>query len=229
MQPYFWPYIGYFQLIQAVDAFIVYDNIQYTKSGWINRNRLCRDGAAVTFSLPLKKGSASLDVRDRELAQDFDREKLLNQIKGAYRGAPQFAETLPFIEAVVRHPAHNLFRFLLHSLSKTCERLGIGTPLRISSDIDIDHGLKGQDRVLALCGALGTSGYVNLSGGVDLYSADVFRARGMRLQFLRTTPFEYPQARRPFVADLSIIDVMMWNPMETVRSFLCRNYELFDP
>ena len=178
MQPYFWPYIGYFQLIEAVDAFIVYDNIQYTKSGWINRNRLCRDGAAATFSLPLKKASACLDVRERELADDFDPEKLLNQIKGAYRRAPYFAQTLPLVETVVCHPAKNLFRFVLHSIRKTCEQIGIRTPIRISSEIDIDHRLKAQERVIALCAALGTASYVNLSGGVDLYSAETFRARG---------------------------------------------------
>jgi hypothetical protein len=228
MQPYFWPYIGYFQMIGAVDSFIVYDDIQYTKSGWINRNRLCRDGAAVTFSLPLKSASGCPDVRERELADDFNREKLLNQIKGAYGRAPYFAQTLPLIETVVRHPEKNLFRFLLHSLLKTTERIGISTRILISSDIDIDHGLKGQERVLALCEAVDTTTYVNLSGGVALYSADAFRARGMRLQFIRTTPFEYAQLRQPFIANLSIIDVLMFNSLESIRSVLCSNYELFE-
>jgi hypothetical protein len=228
MQPYFWPYIGYFQLIGAVDSFIVYDNIQYTKSGWINRNRLCRDGAAVTFSLPLKRASGCPEVRERELADDFNPEKLLNQIKGAYGRAPYFAQTLPLIETVMCHPAKNLFRFVLHSILKTNERIGIGTRILISSDIDIDHGLKGQERVMALCEAVDTKTYVNLSGGVALYSADAFRARGMRRQFIRTTPFEYAQLRQPFVANLSIIDVLMFNPVEAVRSFLCGDYELLE-
>ena len=85
MQPYFFPYIGYFQLIAAVDQFIVYDNIKYTKKGWINRNRMLQNGKDVMFSLPLKSDSDFLDVCERELAADFNRDKLLNQLKGAYR------------------------------------------------------------------------------------------------------------------------------------------------
>src|SRR6202167_939221 len=144
MQPYFWPYLGYFQLIAAVDLFIVYDNIKYVKSGWINRNRLCRNGEAATFSLPLKQASDSLDVRDRELAAVFDPEKLLNQFRGAYRRAPHFARVLPLLERIVRFGEHNLFGFLNHSIRATCDFLRVGTEIRISSDLAIDHSLKKQ-------------------------------------------------------------------------------------
>jgi hypothetical protein len=226
MQPYFWPYLGYFQLIKAVDLFIVYDNIEYTKAGWINRNRLYRDGAAHTFSLPLKKASDFLDVRERELAADFQPEKLLNQFKGAYRAAPYFAQTLALIERVLRHDEKNLFRFLHYSLCETCTHVGISTEIRISSDIAIDHGLRRQDKVLALCRAVGASTYVNLSGGVDLYSREAFQALGIDLQFIGTKPFEYAQFQFPFVPMLSIIDVMMFNPIETVRDCIASNYAL---
>jgi hypothetical protein len=226
MQPYFWPYPGYFQLIEAVDLFIVYDNIEYTKAGWINRNRLCRDGAAHTFSLPLKKASDFLDVRERELAVDFKPEKLLNQFKGAYRQAPYFAQTLPLIERVVRFDTHNLFRFLHHSICATCEHLGIRTEIRVSSDIPVDHGLRKQDKVLALCRAVGASTYLNLSGGVDLYSQAAFRDQGIDLIFIRAKPFEYAQFEHPFVPTLSIIDLMMFNPIETVKACISCNYEL---
>src|ERR1700691_6729763 len=94
MQPYFLPYLGYFQLIAAVDLFIVYDNIKYVKSGWINRNRLCRNGEAATFSLPLKHASDSLDVRERELAAAFEPEQLLHQFRGAYQHAAHIAQSV---------------------------------------------------------------------------------------------------------------------------------------
>ena len=103
MQPYFLPYIGYFQLIAAVDQFIVYDNIKYTKKGWINRNRMLQNGKDVMFSLPLKSDSDFLDVCERELAADFNRDKLLNQLKGAYRHAPYFEQTYPLLEKIVRY------------------------------------------------------------------------------------------------------------------------------
>ena len=110
MQPYFFPYIGYFQLIQSVDIFVVYDNIKYTKKGWINRNRMLLNGKDVMFTLPLKKDSDLLDVRERELATDFNCNKLLNQIKGVYGGAPYFEQTFPLVKSIVRYEDKNLPR-----------------------------------------------------------------------------------------------------------------------
>lgn len=226
MQPYFFPYIGYFQLITAVDLFIVYDNIKYTKKGWINRNRMLQNGKDVMFSLPLKNDSDYMDVCDRELAADFNRDKLLSQFKGAYRRAPYFAQTFPLDEQVVQYEDTNLFRFLHHSIVKTCEHLGITTEIRISSDIAIDHDLKNQDKVLALCEAVGASTYVNAIGGMELYSKETFREKGTDLKFLQSKPFEYTQFGDAFVPWLSIIDVMMFNPLDTIRTCLSTNYEL---
>ena len=226
MQPYFFPYIGYFQLIGAVDLFIVYDNIKYTKQGWINRNRVLVNGAATNLSLPLKKDSDALDVRDRELAADFNPGKLLNQLTGAYRHAPHFAQVFPVIEQILRDPESNLFRFLHHSIVRLCEHMGITTKIRISSEVAIDHTLKKQDKVLAICEAVGTDCYVNTIGGLELYSKDDFQLRGITLRFIRSKPFEYPQFRCPFVPYLSIIDVLMFNPLPAVRECLYSNYEM---
>src|SRR5882762_1494729 len=98
MQAYFFPYIGYFQLIAAVDLFIVYDNIKYTKKGWINRNRMLQNGKDAMFSLPLKSDSDYRHVRERQVAADFNRDKFLNRIRGAYRRAPHFSETVALVE-----------------------------------------------------------------------------------------------------------------------------------
>jgi hypothetical protein len=226
MQPYFFPYIGYFQLIGSVDLFIVYDNIKYTKKGWINRNRLLRNGKDAMFSLPLKANSDLLDVRDRELAVDFKRDKLLNQIQGAYRRAPYFAQTFPLIEQIVWHEDRNLFWFIYNSIIKTCKHLGIATAIRVSSDIAIDHDLKNQDKVLALCEAVGASAYVNAIGGMELYSTVEFQIRGIELKFIRSKPFEYAQFGNEFVPWLSIIDVMMFNPMEKIYESITCNIDL---
>ena len=226
MQPYFFPYIGYFQLIASVDVFIVYDNIKYTKKGWINRNRMLQNGKDVMFSLPLKSDSDSLDVRDRELVADFNRDKLLNQIGGAYRRAPYFAQTFPLIEQVVRHEEPNLFKFIHHSIIRTCEHLGITTEIMVSSDIAIDHDLKNQDKVLALCAAVGADTYVNAIGGMELYSKDEFSARGVELKFIKSKPLEYAQFGNEFVPWLSIVDVMMFNPKQQIIEFISSQYEL---
>jgi hypothetical protein len=226
MQPYFFPYIGYFQLIKAVDVFVVYDNIKYTKKGWINRNRMLQNGKDVMFSLPLKSDSDYLDVCQRELAADFNRDKLLNQFKGAYLRAPYFAQTFPLVEQIVRYEEINLFRFLRNSIAKTCEHLGITTEITVSSDIAIDHDLKNQDKVLALCGAIGANTYVNAIGGMDLYSKETFLEKGIELKFIKSKTFEYAQFGDTYMPWLSIIDVMVFNPLDTIRTCISTNYEL---
>lgn len=225
MQPYFFPYIGYFQLINAVDLFVVYDNIQYTKKGWINRNRMLQNGKDVLFSIPLKKDSDYLDVRERELSADFNRQKLLSQIKGAYQRAPYFAQTFSLIEDVMKFEDSNLFNFLLNSIVRTCEYMGISTEIKKSSDIVMDHSLKNQDRVIALCRVSGANTYVNAIGGIELYSKEAFLEKGIGLKFMQPKPFEYAQFGKEFLPWLSIIDVLMFNSADEIRACITTNYE----
>lgn len=226
MQPYFLPYLGYFQLIASVDAFIVYDNIKYVKGGWINRNRLYRDGEAKVFTVPLKAASDALDVRERELAPDFRRDKLLNQFQGAYRNAPEFARVFPLLERIVSFPEGNLFGYLNHSIASVCEFLRIDTPILISSSLDIDHSRKSQDKVIALCKAVGAHTYINAIGGVDLYSREDFEREGLKLQFIRMKPLNYVQFAGEFVPLLSIVDVLMFNALDKVRDWVSDHHEL---
>lgn len=226
MQPYFLPYIGYFQLIAAVDLFVVYDNIKYTKKGWINRNRMLVNGRDSTFSLSLKGASDGLEVAQRELATDFSPEKLMRQFEGAYAHAPEFAHTQPLLETVLGAAERNLFGFLLNSLQATCAHLGLATPFIVSSTVPIDHGLRGQDKVLALCETLGATTYINTMGGRVLYSRDEFARRGIELQFIGPRSLEYSQFGAPFVPWLSIIDVLMFNPRARVRDWIDQHYEL---
>jgi hypothetical protein len=226
MQPYFFPYIGYFQLIAAVDVFILYDNIKYTKKGWINRNRMLQNGKDVMFSLPLKSDSDYLDVCQRELSTEFNRNKLLNQFKGAYQRAPYFEQTFPLIEEIVHHENSNLFQFLRDAIVKTCAHLVITTEIRNSSGIAIDHTLKNQQKVLALCEAVGANTYVNAIGGMELYSKETFRNKCVDLKFIQSNPFEYHQLGDAFVPWLSIIDVLMFNPIEKIKTCISTNYEL---
>ena len=220
MQPYFLPYIGYFQLMAAVDVFVAYDNIKYTKKGWINRNRYLRNGADATFGVPLRNDSDHLDIVQREIAADFDRRRLLAQLREAYRKAPHFAETYPLAEAVVDAPATNLFEFLLHGLTKVRDHLGLQTPILASSSIDADHSLRSQERVIAIARSLGAQTYVNPIGGTELYSREAFADAGLDLRFLRSRPIEYPQAGGAFVPWLSILDVLMFNGADRTHGLL---------
>lgn len=226
MQPYLFPYIGYFQLIGAVDLFVVYDNIKYTKKGWINRNRFLQNGADALFSVPLRNDSDFLDVRERAVAPDFNRDKLLNQLREAYRRAPQFATAFPLVERVLRNEEENLFRFIHRSIVEVCGYLGIGTTVAISSEVAIDHTLRGKEKVIALCRGVGAETYINPIGGIGLYSKGEFAAEGVELRFLKSRPFEYPQLGVPFVPWLSIIDVMMFNSRERIMERIVCNYDL---
>jgi WbqC-like protein family len=226
MQPYFLPYIGYFQLIGAVDTFVIYDNIKYTKKGWVNRNRMLRNGEDVTFSLPLAKDSDSLDIVQRELAADFGREKLLNQFKGAYAKAPYFDATFPLLARIVLNKERNLFRYIHQSVAELCGHLDLKTEIRVSSEIDIDHDLKSQAKVLALCKALDADTYINAIGGLDLYRREDFGLQGIELQFIRAKLFEYPQFGAPTVPWLSIVDVLMFNPLNVVQDCITIGYEI---
>jgi hypothetical protein len=226
MQPYFLPYIGYFQLAGAVDLFVVYDNIKYTKKGWINRNRLLQNGGDAVFSLPLMHDSDALDIDRRELAASFDRECLLARFRGAYARAPQFGEVRPLLERIVRYGDNNLFAYLHHSLREVHAALALASEVRVASTIDADHLLRGQERVLALCEALGADTYINPPGGVDLYRREDFAARSIALKFLRPQPLLYPQFGGAFVPWLSIVDVLMFNPLEVVREWVGSAFDI---
>lgn len=222
MQPYLVPYIGYFQLINAVDTFVIYDNIQFTKKGWINRNRILINGKDEYISFPLKKDSDFLNVNERILSDNFTEEanKLLRKLEGAYHKAPYFNEVLPLIKGIILYPDTNLFNYISNSLQTICNYLNIKTAFIVSSTINIDHSLRGQQKVLALCKATGAKEYINPIGGTELYSKDIFKEHGLKLGFLQSLPVQYVQLKNEFVSWLSIIDVMMFNPVEKVTTYL---------
>jgi hypothetical protein len=220
MQPYFLPYIGYWQLINAV-----YDNIQYTKKGWFNRNRFLQNGEDVLFTIPLKKDSDYLDVKDRYISSDFSKDKLINQLKGAYSKAPHSAQVLPIIEEILNYDNDNLFEYILNSIKRVCLYLDIETKIIISSEVSINHSLKAENKVIAICKAEDASTYINPIGGVELYDKEEFKSNEIDLKFLKSNNVEYQQFDHQFVPWLSIADVMMFNDKEEIKKFL-ESYEL---
>lgn len=226
MQPYFFPYIGYFQLIKAVDRYVIYDNIQYTKKGWINRNRILQNGSDIYVTIPLQKDSDYLDIKDRFVSSSFDKIKMLNQIQNNYKKAPYFDLVMPVINDILNYDESNLFLYIFNSVKVICHYLNIKTEFIISSSINIDHSLKGEDKVLAICKSLEATDYYNAIGGQELYSKELFKENGLNLSFLKTNPMEYKQFGNEFIPYLSILDVMMFNSREDTTMML-DNYELF--
>ena len=178
------------------------------------------------FSLLSKSDSDFLNICNRELASDFNRNKLLNQFKETYRRAPYFPQTFTLIEQIVNYKDNNLFAYPHHSIARVCEHLHISVQIEISSGIAIDHNLTGQNKVLALCAAIGATTYVNAMGGLELYCRETFRERGIDLKFIQSKPFNYSQYENEFVPWLSIIDVRMFNPIDKIQSHISTNYEL---
>ena len=222
MQPYFFPYIGYFQLINAVDKFVIYDNIEYTKKGWINRNRILKEGVDLLISLPLKKDSDFLFVNQRYLADDWSKskQKLINSIKESYRKAPHFEDTFNLVQEIFNYSNSNLFEFILHSVLQTCKFIGIETEIIVSSTLDYNNELKSEEKVIAICKSIEATQYINSIGGVELYNKNNFSDQGIELNFIKSKPIIYNQFKNEFVPWLSIIDVMMFNSKEVVSSFL---------
>jgi hypothetical protein len=228
MQPYFFPYIGYFQLINAVDEFVLYDNIEFTKKGWINRNRILVNGKDSFITIPLKSDSDYLDINRRRLVATWpkERESILNRITEYYRKSPYFDSAYPVISRCLLHEENNLFRFILNSLALLNEYLGIMTPFLISSTLPIDRDLKADKKVIAICRARQAGVYINPIGGTELYKKDIFRKEGIKLFFLQSHDVQYDQFGNEFVPRLSIIDVMMFNSPGRIREYLSRDYSL---
>lgn len=222
MQPYFMPYIGYYQLINSVDKFVIYDNIEYTKKGWINRNRILVNSQDQYISIPLKKDSDFLEVNRRYLSEtaNIDLKKILNRINELYRKAPYRYETINFLEKIFFCEERNLFNFIENSLVLTLNYLGINTPIVVSSTIPINHSLKSEDKVIEICNSLAATAYVNPIGGVNLYSQSNFHKHGISLSFIKTKPIFYKQFQNNFIPFLSIIDVLMFNSLEQIRQLL---------
>jgi hypothetical protein len=223
MQPYLFPYLGYFQLIQAVDAFVVYEDVNFINRGWINRNNILVQGKPHLFTLDLVGASQNKLVN--AISVGTNSEKLLKTIRQSYIKAPMFASVFPLVEDILVQQEKNLARFLEYQLRVVCEYLGLYPRWHVSSQLSKNPALRGQAKVLAICEALGASHYINAPGGGALYDKDVFAKCGVQLSFIKPKAVSYQQYGNEFVPNLSIIDVLMFNSREQCGKLL-GEYEL---
>ena len=223
MQPYFFPYVGYWQLISSVDIFVIYDDVTYIKQGFINRNSLIINGAKSYFTLELRGASSNKLIKEIQLGGN--RHKLLKTIELNYKKAPWFFDVFPVIEEIFSFESKWLIEFLGNSLKTISKRLNLNTNFIYSSDIAKDASLKGQDKVISICKVLDARRYINSIGGLSLYDINEFLINGIELCFLKSKPITYKQLGDQFVPWLSIIDVMMFNSPEGIRRLL-NEYEL---
>ena len=218
MQPYFFPYLGYWQLLANVDKYVVYDDVTYIKGGWINRNNLLINGQKNLLTMQLEKASSYTLIKDIAIKDDFV--KFLKTIEMGYKKAPFFEDIFRLLKDICQCPDKKLGQFLFNSHIKICEYLGIDTELILSSSFEKHTELKGKDKVISICKQLGADEYINASGGQELYDKKEFAENGIRLNFLQANLREYRQLKNEFVAGLSIIDIMMFNSKEEIKEML---------
>ena len=223
MQPYLFPYIGYFQLIRAVDTFVILDDVNYINRGWINRNRILVNNKDHIFTVPLEGASQNKLINQTLIVKDFAwKGKFLKTIEMTYKKAPLFEKVLPLIESAIHDEERNVSTFILHSLTIIMQYLNIGTRIVESSSLYNNAHLKAQDKILDICLQEGASTYVNPIGGTELYDGHAFRKNNIDLFFIKSGQVEYRQFNDQFVPSLSVLDVLMFNSREDVSLLLDR-------
>jgi len=218
MQPYFLPYIGYWQLINAVDKYVIFDDVNYIKNGWIHRNKLLLEGKEHIFNLiPFSTSSNKLI---NEINVMDNQTKLIKIIESAYKKASYFNNIFPLIIDIINYDNKNLAEFIGNSIIKISRYFNIKTDFIYSSEIDKNNLLKGQDKVINICNILNATEYINAIGGIDLYNKTDFYSKNIKLNFLKTHSFEYKQFNNTFVPNLSILDILMFNSVEDIKKML---------
>jgi hypothetical protein len=226
MQPYLFPYLGYFQLVNAVDKFIILDTVHYINRGWINRNRILLNGKEHLFTIPLHRASQNRLIKDIALSPDGGwRRKLLRTINLGYARSPYFATVFEMIVHILQLSETHISGLACRSLLAINEYLGIRTTVVPTSTRYENDALKAEKKILDICRKEGAQCYINPVGGVDLYDTEMFRKHDITLQFIKMHPVKYQQRSDCFVPDLSIIDVLMNNSAAEVGTMLTQ-YEL---
>ena len=218
MQPYFMPYIGYFQTMAAVDTYVVYDDVQYIKGGWVSHNNIIIGGEKKMFTIILKGASPNKLFSEVEIGDDF--KKFERMLQSAYAKAPYFNEIMPLLHTIFTYDEKSLGKFLLHSYQVLLDYWEIGTKLVLSSELEKECTLKGQDKVLNICKNIHATEYYNAIGGKELYDYEEFLKYGIDLKFVQTDVVTYPQFAPEFIPNLSIIDVLMHNGKAGTKQLL---------
>lgn len=224
MQPYFFPYIGYFQLIHSVDKFVIYNDTQFVKRGWYNRNRIFLNGKYHYFTVPCKRSSQKTLISDIKLSGELYliwKDKFLKTLHFLYKKQEQFNDSLSLIESILEKNYDSLSDLNYQCIKKISEYLDINTILVKDSFRYNNRDLKGEKRILDICRIENITTYINLIGGLELYSFADFKKDGVDLQFIKTIKHEYPQGLgNEFISHLSIIDLLMCNPKDVVIDIL---------
>ena len=232
MQPYFFPYLGYFDLINCVDKWIVFDTAQYIRHGWINRNRILHPKEGWQYIIvPLRKHSRDIAIKGVQINNDLDwKRRIIGQLQHYKRRAPYFRETIAFVEDCLFGDClglgeSSISRLNAFILNKVCTRLGIRFDYDFFSEMNLELGpVEGpEDWALRISEEMGAEEYMNPLSGADLFDEQEFADSNVKLTLRNLPPFEYSCRGYEFIPGLSIIDLFMWNEPETIKQYLDKN------
>ncbi|GIC12905.1 hypothetical protein VCSRO52_1776 [Vibrio cholerae] len=223
MQPYIFPYLGYYQLVNMADVFVLYDDVNFIKGGYINRNNILVDGAAQRFTLPVPGASSNKKICELSFSSDIN--KVLKTISQAYSKAPFYSDVYPLIEMILQTEKRNIATVCQVGIKSVFDYLGVDKKIIKSTDLTYDRGASPADRLIEITKLFDDSVYVNSIGGQALYDKGYFDTRGVELKFMKMKSVQYSQAEDEFIPNLSMIDVLMWNNKEKIKQIL-EKYEL---
>ncbi|MFX0202819.1 MAG: WbqC family protein [Candidatus Hodarchaeota archaeon] len=224
MQPYFFPYLGYFDIIKCVDKWIVFDTVQYIRRGWIHRNRILHAKEGWQYIVvPVKQHAHKNVIKDIMIANEQNwKRRIIGKLQHYNKKAPYFHQTIAFVEDCLAIQENSISRLNVSILDKVCARLGIHFDYSFFSEMDLELGPVEEpgDWGLRVSELMGAGEYVNPSGGTRLFNEQKFRDNNIRLTIRNLPPFEYPCIGYEFIPNLSIIDLFMWNKPETIKQHL---------
>ncbi len=218
MQPYLFPYIGYFQLIYAADLFLIYDDVAYIKRGFVNRNNILAPSGVTRFTVPVPGASQNKLFSDLQFSKDVD--KILKTIEHSYSKASYFEYVFPIVRRALELDDRSIASICQKSFEDIFSYLGLEKQFKKTSELEYDRSASARDRLIALCHLFDADCYVNASGGRKLYAKQDFAEQGIELRFVDTLPVKYSQGNIDFIPNLSIIDVLMHCSPQEVKYFL---------
>lgn len=221
MQPYFFPYIGYYQLVNASDKFIFYDDVNFIKNGWINRNRILVNNSPNYITIQLKGASPFKLINQIEFTDN--RLKIGKTIQMAYKKAPYFEQVWPVVNEVLNYQSDKIRDIAIKSITEVFKYLGVSKEFELSSEeYSNTKQQERAERLITICKENRAQTYYNSQGGVKMYSKDYFKQNGLDLYFIIPETIIYKQFTEQFSPNLSIIDVMMFNEPEEINRMLNR-------
>lgn len=225
MQPYFFPYLGYFDLLYNVDLFIVYDTVQYIRRGWIHRNRILHQlkRGWQYIIVPTEQTPQKTPIRDVRIKRSFPwQDNILGQMEHYNKAAPHADRISYFVKNCLYSQDTFISQLNVQILVRCAQLMDLNFQYQYCSglNIELDRERTAEERILDLCEFLEATEYVNLPGGVDLYHPEAFESRNIKLTFRNLPPFIYSTAQYEFEPNLSIIDVLMWNKPEDIKKYL---------